>query len=55
MWWITGFSRFESVEAVEKIATHVRKELTEHCFEQWKTCMEHCKDKGSVYIAGDIK
>lgn len=50
-------TRFQSVEAVQRKAAAVMKELTQndfkHCFEQWKIRMERCRDRGGVYIEGD--
>ncbi|KAJ8957340.1 hypothetical protein NQ318_004819 [Aromia moschata] len=40
--------RFESVEAVKAKATEVLNPLTEadfHCFQQWKSRMERCRDR----------
>ncbi|KAJ8942334.1 hypothetical protein NQ318_005326 [Aromia moschata] len=46
--------RFESVEAVKAKATKVLNQLTEadfqHCFQQWKSRMERCRDRqGGVH------
>ncbi|KAJ8956266.1 hypothetical protein NQ318_015002 [Aromia moschata] len=42
-------TRFESVEAVKAKATEVPNQLTEadfqHCFQQWKSRMERCRDR----------
>ncbi|KAJ8945970.1 hypothetical protein NQ318_016798 [Aromia moschata] len=42
-------TRFESVEAVKAKATEVLNQLTEagfqHCFQQWKSRMERCRDR----------
>jgi len=52
-------TRFESVKAVKKKTARVLKKLIEedfqHCIEQWKICMERCRDRGGVYIEGDNK
>ncbi|GFW53266.1 nose resistant to fluoxetine protein 6 [Trichonephila clavipes] len=40
---------FESIEAVKEKAARFQKEMTQedfqYCFEQWKNCMEHCRDR----------
>ncbi|KAJ8951213.1 hypothetical protein NQ318_010240 [Aromia moschata] len=45
----TVMTRFESVEAVKAKATEVLNQLTEadfqHCFQQWKSRMERCRDR----------
>ncbi|KAJ8962733.1 hypothetical protein NQ318_001131 [Aromia moschata] len=50
-------TRFESVEAVKAKATEVLNQLTEadfqHCFEQWKSRMERCRDCQGEYIEGE--
>ncbi|KAJ8939767.1 hypothetical protein NQ318_009798 [Aromia moschata] len=50
-------TRFESVEAVKAKATEVLNQLTEadfqHCFQQWKSRMERCKDRQGEYIEGE--
>ncbi|KAJ8939692.1 hypothetical protein NQ318_011739 [Aromia moschata] len=49
--------RFESVEAVKAKATEVMNQLTEadfqHCFQQWKSRMERCRDPQGEYIEGE--
>jgi len=50
-------TRFESVEAVKAKATQLLNSITQddlqHCFQQWKTRMERCRDRGGDYIEGD--
>ena len=50
-------TRFESVVAVKAKATELMNKLSEydlqHCFQQWKTRMERCRDRGEEYIEGD--
>ncbi|KAJ8958893.1 hypothetical protein NQ318_019661 [Aromia moschata] len=50
-------TRFESVEAVKTKATEVLNQLTEadvqHCFQQWKSRMERCRDRQGEYIEGE--
>ncbi|KAJ8935069.1 hypothetical protein NQ318_002832 [Aromia moschata] len=50
-------TRFESVEAVKAKATEVLNQLTEadfqHCFQQWKSRMERCRDRQREYIEGE--
>ncbi|KAJ8951792.1 hypothetical protein NQ318_019765 [Aromia moschata] len=50
-------TRFESVEAVKAKATEVLNQLTEadfqHCFQQWKSRMERCRDRQGEYIEGE--
>ncbi|GFV71560.1 putative mariner transposase [Trichonephila clavipes] len=52
-------TRFESVEAVKKKAARVLKEMTndvfQHCFQQLKIRMEHCRNREGVYIEGENK
>ncbi|KAJ8946728.1 hypothetical protein NQ318_020822, partial [Aromia moschata] len=52
-------TRFESVEAVKAKATEVPNQLTEadfqHCFQQWKSRMERCRDSlGRVSAIGPL-
>ncbi|KAJ8963423.1 hypothetical protein NQ318_018903 [Aromia moschata] len=50
-------TRFESVEAVKAKATEVLNQLTgadlQHCFQQWKSRMERCRDRRGEYIEGE--
>ncbi|KAJ8942337.1 hypothetical protein NQ318_005329 [Aromia moschata] len=50
-------TRFESVEAVKAKRTGVLNQLTEadfqHCFQQWKSRMERCRDRQGEYIEGE--
>ncbi|KAJ8958007.1 hypothetical protein NQ318_002009 [Aromia moschata] len=50
-------TQFESVEAVKAKATQVLNQLTEadfqHCFQQWKSRMERCRDRQVEYIEGE--
>jgi len=50
-------TRFESVDAVKAKATEIMNKLSEddlrHCFQQWKICMERCRDREGEYIEGD--
>ena len=50
-------TRFESVDAVKAKATELMNKLPEddlqHCFQQWKICVERCGDRGGEYIEGD--
>ncbi|KAJ8963447.1 hypothetical protein NQ318_018927 [Aromia moschata] len=50
-------TRFESVEAVKAKATEVLNQLTEadfqHCFQQWKSRMERCRDRQGEYVEGE--
>ena len=50
-------TRFESVDAVKAKATELMNKLLEddlqHCFQQWKICMERCRDQREEYIKGD--
>ena len=43
-------TRFESVDAVKAKATELMNKLSEddlqHCFQQWKICMERGRDRG---------
>ncbi|KAJ8953558.1 hypothetical protein NQ318_002978 [Aromia moschata] len=45
------------VEAVKAKATEVLNQLTEvdfqHCFQQWKSRMERCRDRQGEYIEGE--
>ncbi|KAJ8960562.1 hypothetical protein NQ318_013851 [Aromia moschata] len=47
-------TRFESVEAIKAKVTKVLNQLTEadfqHCFQQWKSRMERCRDSQEEYI-----
>ncbi|KAJ8938832.1 hypothetical protein NQ318_000827 [Aromia moschata] len=47
----------ESVEAVKAKATEVLNQLVEadfqHCFQQWKSRMERCRDRQGKYIEGE--
>ncbi|KAJ8945322.1 hypothetical protein NQ318_009717 [Aromia moschata] len=47
-------TRFKSVETVKAKATEVLNQLTEadfqHCFQQWKSRMERCRDRQGEYI-----
>ncbi|KAJ8956862.1 hypothetical protein NQ318_014277, partial [Aromia moschata] len=47
----------ESVEAVKAKTMEVLNQLTEahfqHCFEQWKSRMERCRDRQREYIEGE--
>ncbi|KAJ8932062.1 hypothetical protein NQ318_000619 [Aromia moschata] len=49
--------RLESVEAVKAKATEVLNQLTEadfqHCFQQWKSRMERCRDGQGEHIEGE--
>ena len=46
-----------SVNAVKAKAMELMNKLSEndlqHCFQQWKTHMERCRDQGGEYIKGD--
>ncbi|KAJ8953226.1 hypothetical protein NQ318_015804 [Aromia moschata] len=50
-------TRLESVEAVKAKATEVLNQLTEadiqHCFQQWKSRMERCRELQGEYIEGE--
>jgi len=50
-------TRFESVDAVKAKATELVNKLSEddlqHWFQQWKICMERCRERGGKYIEGD--
>jgi len=50
-------TRFESVDAVKAKEMELKNKLSEdvlqHCFQQWKICMERCKDQGGEYIGDD--
>ena len=50
-------TRFESIDAVKAKAMEFMNKLSEndlqHCFQQWKTRMEWCRDRGGEYIEGD--
>ncbi|KAJ8955976.1 hypothetical protein NQ318_006247 [Aromia moschata] len=52
-------TRFESVEAVKAKATEVLNQLIEadfqHCFRQWKSRMEPCRDRQAEYIEGVLR
>ncbi|KAJ8959711.1 hypothetical protein NQ318_021904 [Aromia moschata] len=47
----------ESLEAVKAKATEVLNQLREvdfqHCFQQWKSRMERCRDRQGEYIEGE--
>jgi hypothetical protein len=49
---------FESIDAVKAKATKFVNKLSEvdlnHCFQQWKICMEQCRGWGGEHIEGDI-
>jgi len=51
-------TRFQSVDAVKAKATELMNKLSEddlqHCFQQWKICMERCRFWGGEYIEGDV-
>ncbi|KAJ8934217.1 hypothetical protein NQ318_009354 [Aromia moschata] len=53
----TEGTRVESVEAVKAKATQFLNQLTEadfqHCFQQWNSRMERCRDRQGEYIEGD--
>ena len=48
--------RFEPVDAVKAKATELMNKPSEddlqHCFQQWKICIERCRDQGGEYIEG---
>ncbi|KAJ8960406.1 hypothetical protein NQ318_013686 [Aromia moschata] len=50
-------TRFESVEAVKAKVTEVLNQLAEadfhHCFQQWKSHMERCRDRQGEYIESE--
>ncbi|KAJ8944513.1 hypothetical protein NQ318_011771, partial [Aromia moschata] len=50
-------TRFESVEAVKARAAEVLNQLTyadfQHCFQQWKSRMERCRDRQGEYMEGE--
>ena len=50
-------SVFKMVEAEKAKATELMNKLSEddlqHCFQQWKSWMEWCGDRGGEYIEGD--
>ncbi|KAJ8942176.1 hypothetical protein NQ318_002849 [Aromia moschata] len=50
-------TRFKSVEAVKAKATEVLNQLTEpnfqHCFQQWKSRTEQCKNRQGEYIEAE--
>jgi len=50
-------NRFEAVDTVKAKATQLLNSITQddlqHCFQQWKICMERCRDRGGDYIEGD--
>jgi len=50
-------TRFESVDAVKAKAMELMNKLSEDdlqdCFQQWKICMEWCRDWGGEYIEGE--
>ena len=50
-------TRFKFVDAVKAKAMELMNKLSEddlqHCFQQWKICMERCKDQGGEYIGDD--
>jgi [histone H3]-lysine36 N-dimethyltransferase SETMAR len=50
-------TRHESVDAVKEVATQLLNSLSEndlqHCFQQWKTRLQRCRDRGGEYIEGD--
>ena len=47
---------FESVEAVKakvmQLLNSVSENEMQHCFHEWKICMEQCRDRGGEYIEG---
>jgi hypothetical protein len=49
-------TRFEPVGAVKAKAMEVIKKLSEkalqHCFQQWKICMERCRGRGGDHFEG---
>ncbi|KAJ8946283.1 hypothetical protein NQ318_023134 [Aromia moschata] len=50
-------TRFESVDTVKAKAAEVLNQLSEaafqHCFQQWKSLMERCRDRQGKYIEGE--
>jgi hypothetical protein len=46
---------FKSIDAVK--AKEIMKKLSEkdlqHCFQQWKICMEQCRGQGGDHFEGD--
>ena len=50
-------TRFKSIDAVKAKVTELTNKLSEddlqHCFQQWKICMERCRDRGREYNEGD--
>ena len=50
-------TRFESLVAVQAKAVEIMNKLSEddlqHCFQQWKICMQRCRDRGGEYIESD--
>ncbi|KAJ8957581.1 hypothetical protein NQ318_020622 [Aromia moschata] len=54
---LSWLAQFESVEAVKAKAMEVLNQLTEadsqHCFQQWKSRMERCRDRQGKYIEGE--
>jgi len=50
-------TRFQTIEEVKTKAAAQLQGLTsddlQHCFEQWKTRMQRCVDRGGEYIEGD--
>lgn len=52
-------TRYESVDAVKEVTARLLNSLSEnelqHCFQQWKSRLERCRDRGGEYIEGDKK
>jgi hypothetical protein len=50
-------THFQSVEEVKAKTAELLNRVTaddlQHCFEQWKACMQQCIDRGGEYIDGD--
>jgi hypothetical protein len=48
----------QSVDEVKSKMANLLKKVSaddlQHCFEQWKICMQWCVDRGGEYIEGDI-
>lgn len=50
-------THFQSVEKVKAKMADLLKKVTpndlQHCFEQWKTCMQQCIDREGEYVEED--
>jgi len=50
-------TKFETADAVKAKTTELMNKLSDddlqHCFQQWKICMEWCRDWGGEYNEGD--